>query len=135
MISGELGKSSLNFGLETRRSSRFPLRVRLRVTYQEKGKAQSLDARTVIVNRNGCKIERERAFELHEEVLLEVPSTRKSGKGKVVWREPEANGDGNFECGVELEKAENLWAVRFPVSDWEAGRTKPPAKADEPPDF
>ncbi len=69
---------------------------------------------------------------LNQEVLLTVSATEKSSKGKVVWREPNPNQSGDYECAVELLEPENLWGVKFPPTDWTSHRRAASKEAVEP---
>src|SRR5262249_32637798 len=102
------------FSLKARRTTRIPLRIPVLMIVDEAGKSRSLDGWTMIVNVHGAKVECKRRFALHEEVLVQVPFNGKSQRGKVVWARAEANENGNFEFGVELNEPENLWGVGFP---------------------
>ena len=108
------------FSLKARRTTRIPLRIPIVLAFREDGaeKERSLDAWTLIVNVNGARVECKQLFEQGQELTLRVPHLGKSQKGMVVWRDTNANKNGSYECGIKLEKPENLWGVGFPPSDW-----------------
>ena len=109
-----------SFSLKARRTTRIPLRIPIVLVFREDGteKERSIDAWTLIVNVNGARVECKQLFEMDKELTLRVPHLGKSQKGKVVWRDTKANKNGGYECGIKLEKPENLWGVGFPPSDW-----------------
>ena len=122
------------FSLKARRSTRIPLRIPVHLVVQVGGQARSFEAWTMIVNIHGAKVECRRPFESGDEVLIQVPFNGKAQKGKVVGGTLEANNDGNYEFGVELENPEDLWGVGFPPSDWKTNRTTiTPATAEPRP--
>jgi len=109
-----------SFSLKARRTTRIPLRIPIVLAFREDGaeKERSIDAWTLIVNVNGARVECKQLFETGKEVTLRVPHLGKSQKGSVVWRDANANKNGGYECGIKLEKPENLWGVGFPPADW-----------------
>lgn len=111
-----------SFSLKARRTTRIPLRIPIVLGFRDDGaeKERSIDAWTLIVNVNGARVECKQLFETGKEVTLRVPHLGKSQKGSVVWRDATANKNGGYECGIKLEKPENLWGVGFPPSDWTA---------------
>jgi hypothetical protein len=138
-----LGMDDNAFSLKARRTTRIPLRIPVILVFRENeaDKERTIDAWTLIVNVNGARIECKHLFEMHQEVVIRVPHLGKSQKGAIVWRDPNANEKGGFECGIKLDKAENLWGVGFPPSDWTLKSTgiddllpSQPAPASKPPD-
>ena len=122
------------FSLKARRTTRIPLRIPVHLVVQEiDGRTRTLDGWTMIVNVHGARIECKRPFALHEEVLLQVPSSGKVQKGRVVWSGSEANKNGYYEFGLEMESPENLWGVGFPPSDWSTNRAAAAAELADPP--
>jgi len=122
------------FSLKARRTTRIPLRIPVHLIVQEQdGRTRTLDGWTMIVNVHGARIECKRQFVLHEEVLLQVPSNGKAQKGKVVWGGSQANKNGYYEFGLEMESPENLWGVGFPPSDWSSNRAAAAAELGDPP--
>ena len=122
------------FSLKARRTTRIPLRIPVHLIVQEKdGRTRTLDGWTMIVNVHGARVECKRPFALHEDVLLQVPSNGKAQKGRVVWSASEANKNGYYEFGLELDSPENLWGVGFPPSDWSTNRAAAIAELGDPP--
>jgi len=109
-----------SFSLKARRTTRIPLRIPVLLAFcdQETDKARTTDAWTLIVNVNGARVECKHSFEINQEVLIRVPHLGKSQRGMIVWGDTQANKSGGYECGIKLDKAENLWGVGFPPSDW-----------------
>ena len=109
-----------SFSLKARRTTRIPLRIPIVLVFREDGgeKERSIDAWTLIVNVNGARVECKQLFETGKELTIRVPHLGKSQKGAVVWRDTNANKNGGYECGIKLEKSENLWGVGFPPADW-----------------
>lgn len=111
-----------DFSLNARRSTRIPMRIPVRVgVKQSDGTFDTLNGWTVVLNKHGAKIECARPFELGNILLVTVGNSR-SGLGNVVWTDQKKNKNGNFEFGVELREAQNLWGVDFPPNDWERRR-------------
>ena len=109
------------------------MRIPLRLGIQTEGASvRSLDTWTLVLNGHGARIECKRPLDLNQELLLTVSATERSSKGKVVWREPNPNQSGNYEFAVELLKAENLWGVEFPPTDWTSQRASASKAALEP---
>ena len=68
-----------------------------------------------MLSKHGVRIEGKQALNVNQEVIVTVlPSEERSGIGKVIWCESKRNENGNFEFGVELREAENLWGITFP---------------------
>ena len=109
-----------SFSLKARRTTRIPLRIPIVLVYRDGEKDRNLDAWTLIVNVNGARVEVKHLFAEGDEVTLRVPHLSKSQKGTIVWRDANANKNGGYECGIKLEKPENLWGVGFPPTDWTA---------------
>ncbi len=111
-----------DFSLNARRSTRIPMRIPVRVGMkQPDGSFETLNGWTVVLNKHGAKIECGRPFELGTSILVTVGNTR-SALGNVVWHDQKKNKNGNFEFGLELREAQNLWGVDFPPNDWERRR-------------
>ena len=110
------GMNDVSFSLKARRATRLPLRIPILLVFRENEteKERTLDAWTLIVNVNGARVECKHLFETSQEVVIRVPHLGKSQKGVIVWRDSSANKSGSYECGIKLEKAENLWGVGFP---------------------
>ena len=101
--------------LGARGSGRVALRlaVQLRIK-DEKGTFRGLAARTLVVSKYGAKIECFRPLDVNQEVTVTVlPSEKQSGTGRVVWCNSNRSDSGNFELGVELREAEELWGITF----------------------
>ena len=66
------------------------------------------------VSKYGAKIECFRPLDVNQEVTVTVlPSEKQSGTGRVVWCNSNRSNSGNFELGVELREAEDLWGITF----------------------
>jgi len=111
--------TGLDFSLKARRSTRIPMRLPVQLAFRDAaGASHKVDAWTMILNKHGARVECKQSFGLKQEIVLTVVPTKKSAKGKVVWREAQPNHKGHFEFAVELTDSENLWGVEFPPSDW-----------------
>ena len=114
-----------DFPLERRRTMRLTLRIPLKIEIKQIDDTYlTFDAWTTVVNKNGARIESDLASQeksglnLHQEVAITVPASGKSATARVAWVSKDENENGNYEFGVELEEAENLWGVQFPPDDW-----------------
>ena len=102
--------------LGARGSTRVALRLPVRLGIKdEKGTFRELAAQTLVVSKYGAKIECKRPLDVNQEVTVTVlPSEKRSGIGRVVWCDRNLSDSGNFELGVEIREAENLWRIAFP---------------------
>ena len=101
--------------LGARGSTRVPVRlpVQLRIK-DDKGTFRELVAQTLVVSKYGAKIECKRPLDVNQEVTVTVlPSEDRSGIGRVVWCDRNRSDSGNFELGLEIRQAENLWEITF----------------------
>ena len=105
------GMTPDHLGLGARQSTRVPTRVPVRLGIkEEKGTFRTLVAWTLVLSKQGARIEGKQALHVNQEVIVTVlPSEERSGIGEVILCESKRSENGNFEFGVELREAENLW--------------------------
>ncbi len=101
--------------LEGRRSTRIPLRLPVRLRFEEGTfRDLSIVAWTLVVSKYGARMECKGRFGANQEVTVTVlPSEKRSGIGRVVWCDTFPNESGNVELGVKLREAEALWGITF----------------------
>jgi hypothetical protein len=97
---------------EPRRSTRIGLKVRIEI----KGLAEPLTCKgeTVVVNRHGALISTTVHLRVGMRIEIHVILTGKRGRGQVVYVDPEWPRN----CGIGLEKPQNIWGVYLPPGDW-----------------
>ena len=95
---------------ESRRSTRVPLRVTIAI---EGG--TECEAVTIVVNLHGALLEAAIELRAGTSISIRVHVTDKRSAGRVVYVDPE----NPLQCGIELEKPQNIWGVPLPPDDWE----------------
>lgn len=100
----------------TFRESRRSTRVSLKITIEVEGRAQKLrtEGETIIVNLHGALIKTATALHVGMAVLIHVYLTGKRAPAHIVYTDPE----NPLQCGVELEKPQNIWGVPLTPGDW-----------------
>jgi hypothetical protein len=97
---------------ESRRSTR----VRLKVVIEAHGISQPLkcEGETFVVNLHGALILTAVALRVGMKISIHVCPTDKRATAEVVYVDP----DQPRQCGINLEKPENIWGVSLPPDDW-----------------
>lgn len=102
---------------ESRRSTRVPLKVLIRV--EDNAESLTCEGETVVVNVHGALLNTAQPLKLHSHILLQVHLTGKQAPALVVYVE-EANP---LRCGIALVEPRNIWGVSLPPDDWSASMT------------
>ena len=106
-------------GREGRRSTRVLLEVPILVEgVDAKGERFQELGQTEVVNKHGAKIRVPRALATDSEVIVTLTQSGRSSRAVVVWAEASPSGGYRDHYGIRLDKAENLWGLYFPPSDW-----------------
>ncbi len=103
--------------LGVRGSTRIPQRLPVRVGIKEGATFRDLliVAWTLVLSKYGASMECKWPLDASQEVAVTVlTSEKRRGIGRVVWCVSNPNESGNFEVGVELREAEDLWGITFP---------------------
>jgi predicted RNA-binding protein (virulence factor B family) len=98
---------------ESRRSTRVPLKVAIAVEDNTQG--LTCEGETIVVSLHGALISTGLALNVGLRISVHVYLTDKRAKARVVYVDP-AN---SLHCGVELDKAQNIWGVPLPPDDWD----------------
>lgn len=96
---------------DSRRSARVPLKVLISV---EDNAHRNCEGETEVVNLHGALINTNDELPYGAEISIHVYLTNKDAKAKIVF----INALNRLQCGIELEKPENIWGVRLPPNDW-----------------
>ena len=98
---------------DSRRSTRVPLKVVIAI----EGGPESLSCEgvTIIVNLHGALVATAIALSAGTRISIHVHLTDKRSAARVVYVDPEKP----LQCGIELEKPQNIWGVPLPPDDWE----------------
>jgi len=104
---------------ESRRSTR----VRLKVAIEAHGIGESLkcDGETFVVNLHGALILTAIPLRVGMQISIHVFVTDKRAAAEVVYVDP----DQPRQCGINLEKPENIWGLSLPPDDWHEGAAEP----------
>ena len=98
---------------ERRRSARVPLKVDIKV---EAGSESFVcDGETIVVNMHGALISTVAALRVGMKISIHVFLTDKRASARVVC----TNQENPLQCGIELERPQNIWGVFLPPEDWE----------------
>jgi hypothetical protein len=96
---------------ELRRSTRVPLEISVEVD----GEPGRISGSTVMVNFQGALIRTEKPLQSGSRIVVTVYLTSKTAVAKVVHVAAQVP----TECGIELERPQNIWGVSLPPNDWE----------------
>ena len=105
------------------RESRRSTRVRLKVRIEALGVSEPLtcEGETFVVNLHGALILTAVALRVGMKIGIHVLLTGKRAIADVVYVDPEQPR----QCGINLEKPENIWGLSSPPDDWHKGDTEP----------
>jgi hypothetical protein len=101
---------------ELRRSTRVPLEVTMSI----EGESSPIEGTTVVVNLHGALIRTNRAFPVGSEFQITVFLTGKTSRARVVH----VSTDNPLECGIELDRPQNIWGVSLIPDDWDEERLR-----------
>jgi len=102
---------------ESRRSTRVPLKVLIRV--EDSSDSVTCEGETVVVNLHGALLTTAVALKLEARITVQVHLTGKQAKARVVYLD-----SGNpLRCGIALTEPRNIWGVSLPPEDWAASIT------------
>jgi len=102
---------------ESRRSTRVPLKVLIRV--EDNADSLTCEGETVVVNLHGALLNTARPLKMNSHIVVQVHLTGKQARAEVVYLE-EANP---LRCGIALAQPRNIWGVSLPPEDWAASMT------------
>ena len=102
---------------ESRRSTRVPLKVLIRV--EDSADRLTCEGETVVVNLHGALLTTAVPLTLHARISLQVHLTGKHARARVVYLDPE----DPLRCGIALDHPRNIWGVSLPPEDWAAAMT------------
>lgn len=104
---------------ENRRSTRVLAHVPIIVAGAEAG-GRRFEARgeTLVVNKQGAKIQTHKRLTVGTTVRITCVPTRKSQEARVVWVDEQFGTIAVLRFGVELERPENFWGIYLPPEDW-----------------
>jgi len=96
---------------ELRRSTRVPLAISVEVD----GEPGHVDGSTVMVNFQGALIRTDKPLQSGSRIQVTVYVTSKTAAARVVY----VAAHDPLECGIELERPQNIWGVSLPPNDWD----------------
>jgi len=104
------------------RESRRSTRVRMKIRIEARGVAEPLtcDGETIVVNLQGALISATVPLRVGMRIEIHVILTDKRALAQVVYVDP----DWPRQCGIGLEKPQNIWGLSFPPDDWREGDSK-----------
>ena len=84
----------------TRLAIRFPILI---CAVDPPGAAERISGWSIAVSNHGCKIESKGPLPVGRVADVTVVSTRKTGRGRVVWADPSPNTNGNYELAIQFD--------------------------------
>lgn len=102
---------------ESRRSTRVPLKVLIRV--EDSADRLTCEGETVVVNLHGALLTTATPLKLNAHISIQVHLTGKQSKAQVVY----VDSANPLRCGVALDPPRNIWGVSLPPDDWAAAMT------------
>jgi len=109
---------SLNEGMshEPVREFRRSTRVRLQLQIEAEGVSEPLtcEGETIVVNRHGALISTTVQLRVGMKIEIRVIRTDQRAQAQVVYVDP----DWPRQCGIGLDKPQNIWGVSVPPDDW-----------------
>ena len=103
---------------ESRRSTR--VRMKIQIKAQDVAEPLTCDGETIVVNLQGALISTTVALRVGMRIEIHVILTDKRALAQVVYVDPE----WPRQCGIGLEKPQNIWGLSFPPDDWREGDSK-----------
>jgi PilZ domain-containing protein len=102
---------------ESRRSTRVPLKVLIRV--EDNADSVSCEGETVVVNLHGALLNTAQPLKLNSHIVIQVHLTGKQARAEVVY----VDAANPLNCGIALIEPRNIWGVSLPPDDWAASMT------------
>jgi len=98
------------------RESRRSTRVRMKIRIEAQGVAEHLtcEGETIVVNLHGALISTAVPLRVGMRIEIHVIPTDKRALAQVVYVDP----DWPRQCGIGLEKPQNVWGLSLPPYDW-----------------
>ncbi len=118
-------------GQASRRSSRVPIKVPIRVTSMEPNAQFSEICETLVVNAHGCALRFPLKLNAGSALLLHSRGGRQA-TAYVVFCQPMGSDGQGFRLGARLDRPENFWGLESYPEDWRVLEMPPPA-AQQPP--
>jgi hypothetical protein len=120
VTTSEFGTKERDKSVRARESTRLAIRFPILIcAVDPPGAAERVSGWSVAVSNHGCKIEGKGPLPVGRVADVTVVSTRKTGRGRVVWADPSPNTNGNYELAIQFDEPCNIWGLRFPPEDWE----------------
>lgn len=120
VTSSESGMKERDKSVRARESTRLAIRFPILIcAVDPPGAAERISGWSIAVSNHGCKIESKGPLPVGRVADVTVVSTRKTGRGRVVWADPSPNTNGNYELAIQFDEPCNIWGLRFPPEDWE----------------
>jgi hypothetical protein len=104
---------------ESRRSTR--VRLKLAIEAHGIGEPLKCEGETFVVNLHGALILTAIPLRVGMKISIDVYATDKRATAEVVYVDP----DQPRQCGINLEKPENIWGLSLPPDDWHEGHAEP----------
>lgn len=99
---------------QSRRSTRVPLKVV--VGMQEADESPACEGETILVNLHGALISTAIGLTIGMRIWIHVYLTDKRAAARVVY----IDSENALQCGIELDRPQNIWGVSLPPDDWES---------------
>jgi hypothetical protein len=104
---------------DARRTNRVPLVIPVEISFTDENSQARLErTHTKDVNRHGACVVSRSYHPEGRRINLGITHLGRSADTRVVRCSAPVNG--NYEVGLELECAENVWGVHFTSADWTA---------------
>jgi len=100
---------------ESRRSTR--VRMKIRIEAQDVAETLTCEGETIVVSLHGALISTIVPLRVGMGIEIHVILTDKRALAQVVYVDPERPR----QCGIALEKPQNIWGLSFPPDDWREG--------------
>jgi hypothetical protein len=104
---------------ESRRSTR--VRSKLAIEAHGIGEPLKCEGETFVVNLHGALILTAIPLRVGMKISIHVYATDKRATAEVVYVDP----DQPRQCGINLEKPDNIWGLSLPPDDWHEGHAEP----------
>jgi len=91
--------------------------MKIRIEAQGVAEPITCDGETIVVNLHGALISTTVALRVGLKIEIHVTLTDKRALAQVVHVDP----DCPLQCGIRLERPQNIWGLSFPPDDWREG--------------
>jgi len=102
---------------ESRRSTRVPLKVLIRV--EDNAESLTCEGETVVVNLHGALLTTAQPLKLSSHIVIQVHLTGKQAAAEVAYVDTE----NPLRCGIALVEPRNIWGVSLPPEDCASSMT------------